>query len=342
MYEDTFTPLVVTDPLQHTMEDSLYGYLDLKVHEYVRTREYRKILIIGDDGRLDVSRFEKRDKPFNWQRPGATITHDELHIHCYPGRDYVRHYASITATYLALHQRRYDHVRYVLRDESFCRKALLRSNILEIPKGDIAILSFGLDQLIGYTPQWEGEGAFSWHQKKIGNMNAIFIGFRPSYWGDVAGRVVSILAELGFKQVVYVGKLGALQKDVEPNVSIATGSLSFVEGEIVQWDNLFSFTKGRPGVVFGDHVSCPSILFETKEWLYKNQAYDFVDPEIGHMAKEGVSAGIQFSYFHVISDSLCLKFDEDLSNERKGAIREKRKVLLNFIREVFEEIGQGY
>lgn len=41
--------------------------------------------------------------------------------------------------------------------------------------------------------------------------------------------------------------------------------------------------------------------------------------------------GIDFSYFHIISDNLSAKYDADLSNERKRDVIEKRRNLYKLI-----------
>ena len=78
------------------------------------------------------------------------------------------------------------------------------------------------------------------------------------------------------------------------------------------------------GLTKGQHVTLPSVMQETKSWLGENAKYDFVDPEIGHMAIGAMEAGVDFSYLHIVSDNLSAKYDEDLSNERKSTIRRKR------------------
>ena len=295
-------------------------------------------LLASKIGLAGSSRYEKKDKMFNWERPTAEIIGEDLYLKCFPGREYVRHYASIIATYLALHHRKWEHVCYILPDESESWKALTCSNLKDVPCGDVAILGYGLDSLIHSGDiAWEGQGSFSWACKDIGRVKVIFIGCRHSFWADVAGKIVTLLAKKGFKRIIYVGKLGALQPNLIPNETLATGNTSFVDGEIMHWKNFFDFAKGDPEIIFGDHYSCPSILFETIEWLDKVRNYCFVDPEIGHMAKAANSESIEFSYLHILSDNLCRKYDEDLSNERSGDTKEKRKKLLEKVRSLIEE-----
>jgi hypothetical protein len=229
-------------------------------------------------------------------------------------------------------------VHYVLPDEASAWKALTSSNLTQVPQGDVAILGYGLEKLMGeQTPQWEGNGAFSWVKKQIGDKNVVFIGGRHSYWGDIAGRIVTLLAKQGFKQVIYVGKVGGMNGRGIPNQTLATGDSSFVDGEMIHWKNQFDFAKGDPEVVFGLHYTIPSVLNETNEWLSINKDYAFVDNEIGYMAKAALSEGIEFSYLHIISDNLHGGFKEDLSNERGKEAQEHRSKLMEKAKAIIEQ-----
>jgi len=328
----------MVDPQDHTMGSCLYGYLDIKVHDWIQKNEFKNIWVIGEyDRNSGISDIEKTGKMFNRERPTAVILGDDLYIRCFPGADYVRHYASLISTYLAIHHRRCDHVRYLLPDESMCWKALLDSNLVKIPNGDIAILGYGLDTLIGDHPTWDGQGNFSWVNRSINNQKVVFIGCHHSYWGDIGGRIIAFLAKKGFKRVIFVGKLGTTRPEISPNTFLATGNMSFVEGETIHWKNCFDFAKNDRGIVFGNHVHIPSVIFETNEWLANNQCFDFVDPEIGHMAKAALSEGIEFSFLHIISDNISKKYDENLSNERKKEVVEKRQALLKKVKGIIEK-----
>ncbi len=331
---------VISDPNDHTMGESLFKYMDKKVHHLLKEREFKNIWVIGDADRSgDASKYEKRDKLFNWQRPTAEIRGDDLYIKVFPGKEYVKHYATLIGTYFALQNKDSKHVRYVLPDESIIWKAITSSNLSEVPKGDVAILGYGLEQLIGDEEkiQWEGEGNFSWVKKQMGDKTVVFIGGKHSYWGDIAGKIVTLLSKKGFKQVIYVGKVGGMNSAGIPNQTLATGNSSFVDGETIRWENLFDFAKGDKDVVFGEHYTIPSVMNETKEWLKKNKDYAFIDNEIGFMAKSAQSESIQFSYLHIISDNLQGGFDEDLTNERSNEAKEHREQILKKAKALIEE-----
>ena len=87
-------------------------------------------------------------------------------------------------------------------------------------------------------------------------------------------------------------------------------------------------------IINGKHYTSPSTLLEDKKWFYQNRAFDFVDPEIGYFAKGAVESGINFSYIHIISNNLAKKHEENLSNERKTEIIEKRDNLIAEIKRI--------
>ncbi len=76
------------DPYRHTMNyDRLLRYLEMKVHHLVDERRWARIRVVGDyDRDCVISRKEKTDKPFNWQRPTACRDGDDLVIKCFPGQ----------------------------------------------------------------------------------------------------------------------------------------------------------------------------------------------------------------------------------------------------------------
>ena len=91
----------------HTMGSSLHEYLRMKVHPDIQSKRWSRIVVRGEHQRkpstVRISCTEEKDKPFDWQRPtSSTVGSKTLQLHCFPGVDYVRHYAAITATYLSL------------------------------------------------------------------------------------------------------------------------------------------------------------------------------------------------------------------------------------------------
>ena len=140
----------------------------------------------------------------------------------------------------------------------------------------------------------------------------------------------------GARCVLYVGKLGSLRAQHAPNHWLATGCQSIVRNELVTWSNpLEPHLEHSPSVGHGVHCTLGSVLDETKEWLLAaEKRYDFVDPEIGHMAKASLEGGTEFGYLHIISDNLARKYIHDLSNERLTDVLQDRKRLVPEIQDI--------
>ncbi|MEU6346879.1 hypothetical protein ABZ883_38725 [Streptomyces sp. NPDC046977] len=324
------------DPSGHTMSrERLLRYLEIKVHHLIQDREWDSIRVIGSyDRTAVVSRLEKSGKPFNTERPTAEVHGRDLVVKAFPGADYVQHYALIIATYLAMTGRPADSVAYQPPAQEECRTAL---DALDVKmEGDLVIVGWGLQHLAPGNGVWNHGPGYAWQRAEIAGRRLVYLGFLHSVWGDVAGRVVSRLAELGAGDVVYVGKVGSLTPGIEPNAWLATGNTSLVRGTLVSWDDFFSdYAANRSGVRSGLHVSSPSVLLENRDWLAQHTAsYAFVDPEIGPMGAAARHAGIRFGYLHVISNNLAAHYAADLSNERRSDVLRQRAVLVDQIRTI--------
>ena len=161
-----------------------------------------------------------------------------------------------------------------------------------------------------------------------------FLGCKVSFWGDIAGNLVRALQRLNeAKCVLCVGKLGSLRSEHSPNQLLATGNTSFLRNQTITWDSpLEDVVNSLPSVVHGIRYSSPSVLDETKDWLIDcTGKYDWVDPEIGHIAKASIDGGTRFGYLHIISDDLACKHVHDLSNERLMGVIHGRKMLIEEI-----------
>ncbi|MFJ2218364.1 hypothetical protein ACIQVO_39975 [Streptomyces sp. NPDC101062] len=319
----------------HTMgPDSLLRYLEIKVHHLIQEQDWERIRVVGGyDRTAVVSRHEKPGKLFNIERPTATVHGRDLIVKAFPGADYVRHYALVIATYLAMTGRTAGAVCYQPPGEEECRAAVEEISLgLE---GDLVIVGWGLQHLAPSRGVWTWGRGYAFKRAEICGRRVVYLGFSHSIWGDVAGRVVARLAALGARDVVYVGKVGALSPGVEPNTWLATGHRSLVGGALVTWDDFFGeFAANAPGVHSGLHVTSPSILLENRKWLAEHAEYAFVDPEIGPMGMAAHRAGIRFGYLHVISNNLARHYPADLSNERHGDVVRRRAVLVDRIRSV--------
>jgi hypothetical protein len=317
------------------MHNSLFRYLEIKMHPMIDEGQYDRISVIGrhDRAATIISTKEKNDKKYNWQRPTADQEGNRLTVCCYPGRDYVRHYASLISTYLALNGKNPDIVEYYYPSEADSWGAVQGIDLSHIPEKNLLIVGYALDSIFGDATWTEGDSFWS-SQYVINDQPATLLLVKHSFWGDIAGQVIRKIAESGFQRVLFIGKLGSLRSDHAPNECLATGTASLIEGELVQWNSLFKaplpdFVKS------GIHICVPSVIYETTPWAdVARKGFDFVDPEIGHMARESGRSGIAFSYLHVVSDNVIKTFTEDLSNERNDSVVSKRVILKQKIAEV--------
>jgi len=329
-------PFVILNPLDHTMEDALGRYLDIKIHHYVDDEKYQDILVVGAyDRACEIANNEKDGKIFNWQRPSAVLEDGTLVVKCPPGYDYVSHYASLIATYLALRGRDHTCVSYIPPSEESCWGVIEDSSLKDIDVSEFVVYGSGMPR-IAQEDDWPGDGPFRATKKHVGGREITFLGCEFCVWGDMAGRLVTYLAEeKGVKQFIYIGKLGTLNPEYEPNALLASGNTSFVDGTKVVWDDVFAGVEDEV-VKRGVHLTSPSPMLETKKWLKAHRTYDFVDPEIGHMARAAVDASIEYGYMHVMSNNLSRVCQENLSNERDQRTTDKRTILKDKIRSFLE------
>ncbi|OCL02667.1 hypothetical protein AOQ84DRAFT_304275 [Glonium stellatum] len=331
----------------HTMGNSLFEYIRIKVHPEIQERDWNHIVVRGYHVRTEgtcLFAIEKKDKPFNWQRPTITnISEGTLQINCFPGEDYVQHYAAIIATYLALHNKNYDAVRYLLPTTAECMEPLITSNLRGMGPIDIAIIGY-VDRLNSYTGagSWEGGGdneLFAWQTMTTDKgIKVGFLGCRICFWGDIGGNVIRALQQMNqVKCVIYIGKLGSLRPGHAPNQLLASGSSSFLRGELVEWQNPLE-TVLHSNATTGVHYSLPSVLEESRAWLEEAKLKaDWVDPEIGYMAKTSLEGSTQFGYLHIVSDNLMEKYQYDLSNERLDSVLSDRENLFKKIETILAE-----
>ncbi len=321
----------------HSMSQSLERYIEMKLQDIIFSDSIYRIHVVGNyDRSIGVSTKEKNDKIFNYKRPTVFVDNGVATINCYPGIDYVYHYASLVKTYLSLLG-----IEKIITVQfptvSKIESQLIKSNINEVPKCKTVILGYvqGFEYLSS-TENWLGTGDFLW---KLITDDKILVGCKHSYWGDISGYIVAALARKGVERVIYVGKLGTLNEKYAPNETIATGNKSiFIDGSLVEWNNIFA-DFNYDTIKNGVHFTLPSIIQETTDWVLQNKnEIAFVDPEIGHMAKSALQNGISYSYLHIISDNLSKKFSEDLSNERKEDVLIKRKKLIKTIGDCLMDI----
>lgn len=325
---------IVVSPDTHSMDGSLEQYLKIKIHPLIGSAKTQQIAIVGlFDRSAGISACEKTGKSFNYMRPTAVVNQAGItELRCFPGIDYVFHFGNIVKTYAYITGRNID-LSCSIPDEETCWKALERSSLSKIPKSETVVMGYveGLDYL-SHDAAWKGSGNFRFKHITTRSGKALLLGCKHTYWGDIAGRIVVFLSQMGIRRVIYSGKLGTLDPEYEPNKTIATGNKSILpDGKTIEWNNLFGSIV-HPTIKNGVHITVPSVLQESKSWVDTNRiSVAYVDPEIGHMAFAAQQTGIEFSYLHIVSDNLSRKYAHDLSNERVEEVRRNRTELLRII-----------
>jgi len=322
------------------MGDSLFNYIDMKIHPVLKNSTSTPIVVRGKYARdsQNISVLEKNDKLVNWKRPTVEIGADgKYYYNCFPGQDYIYHYFRLLTTYYKIHN--IEQAPTVSFEKCTKKKTYLSlihdTNIKNVPKADIYIL--GIVHHFFEASEFEGDGDFIWKTLQIKGKNIVYLGCKFSIWGDIAGEVARYLAHHGARQIIYIGKLGGLKGNFIPNCCLSTGSYSRIGTKAVHWDNLFADVK-TDSIIHGKHITVPSILQETTDWLKDTtDKFDFVDPEIGRIAAACQEEHVQFSYLHIISDNLKQKYKEDLSNERNETILSKRKNLYSTIKNILAD-----
>ncbi|TGO70029.1 hypothetical protein BOTNAR_0004g00140 [Botryotinia narcissicola] len=354
------TPTITSFAL-HTMGPSLQRYLDIKVHHLVPFQPWTEIEVVGHHIRSApaiIYNGEKTDKAFNYQRPTATILGEgKLRINCFPGRDYVKHYANIVATHLAIEGKDPGIVKIKLPQENAGYEEFMNSNLRGLAGENTNLVLVGSipREILRSTEPWNDEEdadeLFSWQTvTKTNGFTVTILKCRASFWGDLAGDLVRCLREIcgvSLQRVIYVGKLGALAREHTPNRTLATGSKSFVNGEFVEWENPIG-EEILGEVARGVHYTSASVLDEDHAWFEKvRREFCWVDPEIGHMAVAARERGVRFGFLHMVSNNLAGGFEFDLANERERVVVDDRvlmnkwieKILNDFVEDLDEKFG---
>ncbi|KAL8858788.1 MAG: hypothetical protein Q9178_004705 [Gyalolechia marmorata] len=331
------------------MESSMYAYVLGKVHPEIRAGPWSQIVIralYARTGTAKISPTEKQDKMFNWQRPTMIPVDDtSLEVACFPGRDYVKHYAVVIGTYLSLTGHDTTSVQYSLPSERDCMASLMDSNLPLMGEVDTVLLGKvdGFDRV--RQGSWESgnnkkHNIFAWQKFSTRNGGtASILGCKISFWGDISGYLVRALQALNrVTCILYIGKAGSLRAEYAPNEWLATGDRSHLNGRLILWNNVLEpYLEATSVVVKGTHTTVSSPLDETSSWYEKwNGVADWVDCEVGHMAQASNDGNTSFGYLHILSDNITHPYPYNLSNERLDIVVQNRKRLLRQLQRVVE------
>ncbi|KAH7322614.1 hypothetical protein B0I35DRAFT_426139 [Stachybotrys elegans] len=367
----TTTPnpgFIVADAKNHVMGRSLKAYIESKIHQDLKEQGIRRIRISAGSRRKRPARIasSERLRKFDSRRPTTTIVDSgEVHLHCFPSRDLILHYAGLVATYLDMQGGSPGIVQVHLPDPLQEARFLPRTNLGRLGSVDIAIIG-DVDYLEGIrNDTWAGVGesdldVFRWHKFTSPSGETVaLVGCLDKIWGNTGGYLVrTLLAQSGIKCAIYIAKVGSLSSKYVANEWIATGHEAYLDNELISWtnpldslidscaqvatnqayyedesiskaDQLDALRKSCARVARGPIVTVPTLLCETRTWLeeWAPPKAVWVDCEVAYMAKEAAEAGIDFGYLHIVSDNLLHDDGENLSNEDTDIVIGKRESL---------------
>ena len=329
-------PYYVRDSFSHSMGESLFKYVEIKMHHLITERKWKKILVVGDYDRKNtiISRFEKRGKIENWQRPTAVARGNELTIFCFPGLYYVQHYASLISTYLALTNDDPNIVSYKIPSDQDMWNPIINSSLDSIPTSDWLIIGSGLSDI---APEgvWQEIENFTFSKQSSGLKSVTYLLCHYCFWGDILSRITRYLVSLGHKRVLFTAKVAGIRSDLQPNYHLATGNTSVVDNRVWQWNNIFK-NVNHPQLTFGTHLNSANTIQENRALQQFLQPYDYLDSEIGFFI-QGSEEAEERSYLHFISNNISTQNKENLSNERDPVIIKKRNDLAPIIRTLIQE-----
>jgi hypothetical protein len=272
-----------------------------------------------------------------------------------PGRDYLRHYASL--------------VRYTIRRAGADEATMLAA--WRYPDAETGLATWtGLDSDLLVTPATVVFGKIDLLEPELrrhgwqpirknvtqyyrlleyslpGRGSVALLGVNFSYWGSAAASLVVRCCELGAQDVLYVGKLGTLTSPADLYARL------FVPSAYARLDhcNLDEISSGPPNGVLGRfpslatglHVSVPTVLEEdyAQRALAASLGAQTIDNELGQMALAVAAFNhrdqkrVSFSAIHYATDYLPPQPEVrpaarlSLANGRSpDAIRRRREVM---------------
>lgn len=330
-FSQEYFDIKAVDWKEHSMQKYLHNYVDNKVHSLIKENisniNYIKIVWNFDRSNI-ISKEEKNDKKFNYKRPTAFLDEDTIYISCFPWEDYIKHYANIIATYFKINNLKSPLISYRLPNQTYIYNTFDNSGIKWIPDSDVIIFwnvdKIGLFEDKEFIETWE----FYYKEWIINNKKILLLGCKFSIWWNIGEYLINYLSKkINFKTFIYIWKLGSLDINIVPNNFIATWNISYIWDTKIEWNNIF-WNIDYDNMINWWHITCYSIIEETISYIHLNKRYwNFIDPEIWHMAKSCNLNWKNFSYLHIISDNVVIPHEENLSNERKKEILEKRKKL---------------
>lgn len=324
---------------EHTMGARLRDYVlpklpdirTLAMTKHVLVRPARTLLQLRVTSKPETKKFNRYRPAFEQKRNG------ELEVLVPPGEDYLYHYAALFASGLEIAGGSAD-THFELPPQSLREEFIDTRLPALIPSVDVLVVGYVEGLFVGESMLWQCELGFGIRLVEFGTKSIGLLGCEFSFWGDIAGALIRGLAARNVSYIIYVGKAGAVSRLHLPNLTIATGSVSSIEGETVEWNSRIQAAMQSERVFIGQrHATLPSPMDETIAW-YEDalDKVDLLEAEIGHMAQAARLTGIEFDYLHIISDNLGNNKIVGLYEERGAEVLDARRECLIIIEDIIK------
>lgn len=299
----------------HSMALSLDRYVENKLpteylNKVIRTLKRVKVLGIYP-AHFDTSTVRHNFEPtkripfapkphakrFNYIRPNFYISLDgqTIYVCVPPGLAYLKQYASLLR-YFCLALR--DDIDFEVRFYPMAAERIAEWTSLsqEIFSDNCTCIIGHVDEFERHTPEIKDRiktitdnQYFARSSFQLSNNKTVeLIGFKFSFWGDISGRLVAQLYKNGCREVIYFGKVGALERDIELYQTIMVPR-TFMLAEHDRVDQkpfevsnkLADFVRSKT-----HHVSTPTVMEQS--YVQRRVLEDFkpysIDNEIAYMA----------------------------------------------------------
>lgn len=351
---------VPTAPLEHAATTGI----PVEVHgifPYHLARVMRGAILISSGAHPDSGKQHNVIRPSWFLVPRRDGIGPRLIAAVPPGRDYVLHYASMIGHYLAHLVPAPGRQPRVFRYPDAERLVATWTSLGEFVRPGDRVLCGYVDQLV---PVLMARGArlvghsasvyYTATRLTFGNETQVCaLGVRFSFWGCIAGRLAAALRDRAVREVIYVGKLGAVTApdDVYGRVFVPSSYVQVrcaggkvcarVLSRAESPDN--GFLKRFPELESGPHVSVGTVLEEGRELhAYATALHAAtVDNEISNiaiaLAGRDSRRAAKFSAVHFATDYLADpersedRGEFDLTNNRDPRAREHKMAMLGEI-----------
>ncbi|MGF7238526.1 MAG: hypothetical protein ACQSGP_26715 [Frankia sp.] len=310
-----------------------------------------------------VSPLRQQGKPLNAVRPRLFSGRDHEGRLCAllavpPGRDYVLHYASLVRHFVGRNPtttgQPVDVWRYPEAEQRIARWTGLDGHFVRpgdtVVLGNVEHCAAEFDRLGIAADTEPANGYYTGRRYRLpGGRATVLLGSHFSYWGSISTHIATRCCELGAREILYVGKLGALSSPIDLYTRLFVPSQYAVFHRLLLVATADGLPNGVlerfPGLDSGLHVSVPTVLEEDyhQRSAVGGLGATTIDNELSQIAvaidqwNTQHRQAIRFSAVHYATDYLRPRSEArrripySLCTGRSGACRDSRRDAMRMI-----------